>query len=223
MIEGKEEFILNPEIKIKDGIIYFNFNMSLFTDLKLRNEISKYFWINQTYQSANVFQSTIVSKNVFMPFELYLKDLFSAINDFFVKNSLEVNHKKMFISGKGFLSDNLKDELIMLIKEETEKYLNSEKDYFYISYKIGESSISLIYRNNIFSTKTINKTKVINKLILKKIVNKLSILTQTLNERSKKIGKTRATYLWFYNGRQNMFDLFDKVINDLDANNKGIK
>lgn len=217
MVDTNEQFIFNPEIKIKENIIYFNFNMSLFTDIKLRNDISKYFWILQTYRESKTFQSSILSKTVVMPFEDYLNSLFLAINNLFLKNSLEVNQKNLFISGTGLISENLRDELIDIIESETIKYLNSNKDFFSISYKIAESSISLIYKDNIISTKTVNKTKVINKLLLKKIVNKLSIFTQTLNERSKKLGKTRATYLWFYNGRQNMFDLFDKVLRDIDS------
>jgi len=57
-----------------------------------------------------------------------------------------------------------------------------------------------------------NSSKLIPQTLMKRSVNRLSIISLKLNEDFRKIGKIRPTYKIFYVGRRNAFEEVDKAM-----------
>lgn len=205
----------NPEIKIGKNLIYFNFSMSLFKDEELRSLLEKDFWIYRAFESAKPFNSTKIIKTVNVSFNSFITGLFNSLEIFLSENNLNVVRKKDFISGEGNLPENIVADMTEIIENEIKVYLFSKPVDLEIKYSIDSSSVALILNKNILTVKTQNKEKKLTKSELKKIVNKLSLLTQLFNEGFSKLGKSKATQYAFYLNRKNGFEVIDKVLLEL--------
>lgn len=202
----------NPDIKIGKNLIYFNFSMSLFKYKDLRDLLEKDFWIYRAFESAKPFNSTKIVKTVNVSFNSFIGGLFNSLELFLSENKLIVTRKKDFISGEGELPINIIADMTEIIENEIKLYLFTKPIDLEIKYSIDSSSVALILNKNILTVKTQNKEKKLTKSELKKIVNKLSLLTQLFNEGFVKLGKSKATQYAFYLNRKNGFEVIDKVL-----------
>lgn len=211
----------------------FNFSTSLFDqNSKYYNLFSKLHWVYDTYlnsieyEAFNVkkyepeFNKIKFQKNIYFPYKVFIENLFNelkeALNVFSVtKDNLYNLHAKT-----NYKKENIENIIEKTIEKEVEKFYEESlnNDFIVIKYSFAAnnetSDIQFICKNLNSRVKINNSSKLIPQIIMKRAVNRLSIVSNKLNEDFRKIGKTRPMYKVFFAGRRNGFEEIDKSIKE---------
>lgn len=225
LIEFKDHYILyirpslfkkTPELIPLVESLYWaneNYKKSLeFRDLNLKPILNKVESLVITYE--NIYEDFIKDLNNSIIIELFSRN-----------NDLNITYKdnKFFIQ-KDINCDieSIKKDLnnLLLIKFNLFLNLLVEKEYvfFKVTYvftsnkNTKNSSVSIVINLQECKVKIINASKLIEVNLLKRAVNRLSLISQKLNDGFNSLSSGKAIYKIMFAGRRNAFEEFDRVI-----------
>lgn len=240
ILSNEELNLINVESNLKEYESHFNlhFNLSLLiNNTVFDNIISRLFWINDNYLKSIKYEDSFTnpalneytdsnltidfSFNFNEFFETYKLRLLSYIKD--KKNISFTDHGSYvtFIKSdfsKEDLKNTIEEFLNTYLKNYLKNFLDSNghiltKKYIFTDINSGKESFVNIDLNYLtFKVKISNSNKVIDALLLKRAVNRLSIISQRLNDGFSRINFGKATYKIMYAGRRNAFEEINRSI-----------
>lgn len=237
--EGVKDRINLEENFIKfDNFYKFYLRPSLFKKEKaLVPLIESLHWANENYKKSLSFREDKIKpffdnqNNLIVCYEnLYsefLSQLKMSINTFFINKNFTIeSNNNVFIIKNNCKEDfnKIKEELnsliALLFHELLVKLLEKEfvffsANYVFISKKdshLKPSAVNIIVNLTESKIKIINSSKLIEVNLLKRAVNRLSLISQKLNDGFKIISSGKAIYKVMFAGRRNAFEEFDRVI-----------
>lgn len=235
----KDRVNLNDNFIEFNNVYKFYLRPSLFKKEKqLIPLIESLHWANENYNKSLQFRNDKIkhffdnTDNLIVSYEnLYADFLFkleNSINTFFLNKNFSIEVKNNIFTIKN--SENKYDfveinnelnSLIsllfheFLIKLVEKDYVFFSANYIFISKKdkqLKPSAVNIIVSLMESKIKIINASKLIEVNLLKRAVNRLSLISQKLNDGFKLISSGKAIYKIMFAGRRNAFEEFDRVI-----------
>ncbi len=200
--------------------------------------IESLYWANENYKKSfefrnlnliptlNKVESLSVSyDNIY---ENFIKDINnSIIIELFSKNNdlhITYNNDKFFIQKDSNCDiESIKETLNSLLLMKLNLFLNQlvKKDFvFFTANYVFESknkekkvsSVNIVVSLTECKIKIVNASKIIEVNLLKRAVNRLSLISQKLNDGFNSLSSGKAVYKIMFAGRRNAFEEFDRVI-----------
>ncbi len=196
-------------------------------------------WANENYKKSFSFRDEKMKpffeqkENLLVSYENIYSDFLlnveQSINLFLFNNKLDFEYKNnLYLIKKDSINPkdltNLKEDLNALLSILFHNFLIKlvEKDfvffsanYVFISQKdtnLKPSSVNISINLIESKIKIVNAGKVIEVNLLKRAVNRLSLISQKLNDGFRMLSSGKAIYKIMFAGRRNAFEEFDRVI-----------
>lgn len=219
--------------------VLFNFSTAMFEEKSaIYKLLSRSNWIFDTYLKSKEYEELNINKyipefkgisfrkEIDFPYINFINELMGRIETLFLEENLDRKDTFTFLGYTNINEEEFKERAISIIEELTIKFYNDSlnADFINIKYFFEKqnkvSEIQFICKNTNSRVKITNSSKLISQVIMKRAVNRLSIVSSRLNDDFRKVGKTRPMYKVFFAGRRNAFEEIDKSI--LESIIKGV-